>query len=636
MLMNVETPSESSILPDETVRLNALKSYAVLDTLPEEAFDRLTELSAELFQVPIALVSFVDEHRQWFKSCHGLNFHETDRSLSFCAHALEADEVLVIPDATQDPRFAENPLVTGEAHFRFYAGAPLITPQGERLGTLCVLDTVPRSEFTAADQRTLNTLAASVMSELELRKEISGRRHAEAVNAAILAASLDAIFTLDDQGTITDWNAAASRLTGYDRQEVLGRSARTLVSETNGETVGEEFWNLLQEQPLHMIRRFAASMAHRDGTVFPGEVTLLTLNVEDQRVYTLTLRDLTMQEATRAELREQHNLLQAIVSSVPEMIYVKDLQRRYVLINPAGATHFGRPVSDILGRTDEQLLPKSTAAGSHLRDDEVFSSGQGLLYEVKARLPDGQLRAFWSSKTLYRDSEGKPIGLIGVSTDITERKVAEVTIRQHNAHLTQRVEQAQLEILERLARAAEYRDDDTGEHMLRVGTTAASLARALGLNDAETELVRRTAPLHDVGKIGISDTVLLKPGRLTPEEFKMVKRHSLIGAEILQGGTSLLVEMAELIARTHHERWDGSGYPEGLLGEAIPLVGRIVAVADVLDALVSERPYKQAWSLPAALAEIEAQAGRQFDPQVVQALLNLYAPSKIIQTDLKS
>jgi putative two-component system response regulator len=142
-------------------------------------------------------------------------------------------------------------------------------------------------------------------------------------------------------------------------------------------------------------------------------------------------------------------------------------------------------------------------------------------------------------------------------------------------------------------------------------------------------LLRRAAPLHDVGKIGIPDAILLKPGKLTPEEFELMKTHTTIGAEILSGGRSPLVRLAQNIALTHQERWDGSGYPRGLAGEAIPLEGRIVALVDVLDALTHERPYKLAWPLDEAVAEIARQSGRQFDPRLVAVFLQLYAEGRL-------
>ncbi len=183
---------------------------------------------------------------------------------------------------------------------------------------------------------------------------------------------------------------------------------------------------------------------------------------------------------------------------------------------------------------------------------------------------------------------------------------------------------AHLEVIDRLAMAAEYRDDETGEHIKRVGQTSALLARALRLPSDQVLLIRRAATLHDVGKIGIPENILLKPGRLTPDEFEVMKSHTTIGARILSGGAFPLLQMAEEIALTHHERWDGSGYPRGLKGEAIPLVGRIVAVADVFDILSHPRPYKKAWTADEAIAELQRVAGTHFDPAVVSAFLDLH------------
>jgi diguanylate cyclase (GGDEF)-like protein len=190
---------------------------------------------------------------------------------------------------------------------------------------------------------------------------------------------------------------------------------------------------------------------------------------------------------------------------------------------------------------------------------------------------------------------------------------------------TQELEFAQLEIVSRLALAAEFRDDATGEHTYRVGRNAAMIAKELGWPQHEVETLRLAARLHDVGKIGISDAILLKRDRLTVSEYELMKDHTQIGARILSGGRSKILRLAEEIALTHHEHFDGSGYPRGLVGEGIPMSGRIVAVADVLDALTHERPYKRAWSVAEALAEIKRQSGRQFDPQVVEACLAVFA-----------
>lgn len=188
---------------------------------------------------------------------------------------------------------------------------------------------------------------------------------------------------------------------------------------------------------------------------------------------------------------------------------------------------------------------------------------------------------------------------------------------------TQQLIQAEIDTVECLAVAAEYRDDNTGQHTQRVGHSAARLAGALGLDEPEIVLLGRAAPLHDVGKIGIPDHILLKPDKLTAAEFTEIKAHAAIGHAILARHHTPLLQQAASIALTHHERWDGQGYPQGLVGADIPLAGRIVAVADVFDALAHQRPYKKAWLVEAALAEIQHQSGAQFDPAVVAAFLNL-------------
>lgn len=198
-----------------------------------------------------------------------------------------------------------------------------------------------------------------------------------------------------------------------------------------------------------------------------------------------------------------------------------------------------------------------------------------------------------------------------------------LTLEKRVAERTEDLERARLEMLDRLALAAEYRDDDTQQHAWRIGRTCGMLSSTLGLSEDQVELVGRASPLHDIGKIGLPDAVLLKPGRLTAAEFEQVKQHTTIGARILSGGHSPLLRLAHVIALTHHERWDGGGYPGGLIGEEIPVEGRIVAVADVFDALTHTRPYKSAWRIEDAVAEIRAQAGRQFDPCVVDAFLTL-------------
>jgi len=204
---------------------------------------------------------------------------------------------------------------------------------------------------------------------------------------------------------------------------------------------------------------------------------------------------------------------------------------------------------------------------------------------------------------------------VTVYSELLERRVHE---------RTEELRETQLEVVRRLAQAAESRDGDTGQHIERMSKLCERLALAIGWSVAEAELLRHAAALHDVGKIGIPDRVLLKPGKLDGEEWEVMKTHAMIGASMLADSRSELLQLAESIARTHHERWDGTGYPNRLRGEDIPIAGRICSICDVYDALVSPRPYKNAWAREDALAEIAAQSGRQFDPQLVEAFVGLF------------
>ncbi|RYG65188.1 PAS domain-containing protein [bacterium] len=493
---------------NEEQRLNALRSYQILDTPPEAAFERLTRLSARLFQTPISLVSLVDGNRQWFKSCFGIDTCESNREHSFCAYTILLDHVMVVPDATQDPRFSNNIFVTGEPHIRFYAGAPLVTPDGLNIGTLCVIDTKSR-QFDEQQQRILSDLAATVMDELELLRTARELSERELALRDILRSNSQlavAVSTLSSGVIITDAtipddpiiyaNDGFCSLTGYAPAEILGRNCRFLQGPDTDPVAVQEMREAIAQRRSHecILLNY-----RRDGSPFLNEI----------------------------------------------------------IINP------------------------------------VF------------------------------DGEGKLTSFVGVEHDVTEREQSRQSLEEKVQERTADLASSQMEILQRLARAAEFRDDDTGRHTQRVAHNSALIARALGLPETQVELIREAAPLHDVGKIAISDLILLKPGKLTKEEFDAMKTHAAIGAALLSEGKSEVVQIAERIAGGHHECWDGGGYPKGISGEEIPIEARILAVADVFDALTHERTYKKAWSVEAAVAEITQQSGYQFDPKIVEAFLTL-------------
>jgi putative two-component system response regulator len=213
---------------------------------------------------------------------------------------------------------------------------------------------------------------------------------------------------------------------------------------------------------------------------------------------------------------------------------------------------------------------------------------------------------------------------------VRSRVKTHVTLHRHSLSLEAQVRErtaelleTRLEIIRRLGRAGEYRDNETGMHVLRMSHIARLVALRLGVSAGEAELVLQAAPMHDVGKIGIPDRILLKPGPLDRDEWELMKRHTTIGAEIIGDHPSELLRTARVIALRHHERWDGSGYPDGLSGEAIPKIARVVAIADVFDALLSERPYKAPWTVEATVETLRAQSGRHFEPGAVTALLEV-------------
>jgi CHASE2 domain-containing sensor protein len=198
-----------------------------------------------------------------------------------------------------------------------------------------------------------------------------------------------------------------------------------------------------------------------------------------------------------------------------------------------------------------------------------------------------------------------------------DNELLEARVRER----TQELWETQIEVVQRLGTAVDWRDAETGHHIQRIGHFCERLALEIGMEPADAELLRHASALHDVGKVGIPDGILTKPGRLTDEERETMKTHTTIGGNILSGSASELVRLAQEIALTHHEHWDGNGYPNGVSGERIPLAGRICAICDVFDALLSTRPYKEAWSIDRALEEIERVSGSQFDPGLVQAFV---------------
>ncbi|MDO8963501.1 MAG: response regulator [Coriobacteriia bacterium] len=244
--------------------------------------------------------------------------------------------------------------------------------------------------------------------------------------------------------------------------------------------------------------------------------------------------------------------------------------------------------------------------------------------------PDQKLRALTAGA---KDFLSKPFDLSEVLTrvqNLLEVRLLHKQLLQSNESLEERVRErtrelreTQMEVIRRLTRATELRDDSTGLHVVRMGLLCERLGSAVGMAPSDCELLLNAGPMHDIGKIGIPDAILLKPGKLTPEEWDVMKTHTTIGADLLADGHSELTQFACVMALSHHERWDGSGYPNGLAGEQIPLLARICGLCDVFDALISDRPYKKAWSVEDAGAHIRDEGGQHFDPNLAELFVEI-------------
>jgi PAS domain S-box-containing protein/putative nucleotidyltransferase with HDIG domain len=332
------------------------------------------------------------------------------------------------------------------------------------------------------------------------------------------------------------------------------------------------------------------------------------------------------------EVAEGETRFRFAVEQTPAVVYLADP-------GEVSEWHYVSPyVQTLLGFSPEEWKADPGLWLRQVHPDDLplaVSDERRILETGKPNATDYRIRTKAGEEKWVRDvslgvmNHGRRV-MQGVIYDITELKHAQEAARGRERVLrdivterTHEVERSRLEMMQRLAIAAELHEEGTREHTLRVGRIAARLAHELGQDPTAVELIADAAPLHDIGKLGVSNTILLKEGSLNPEEEATMRLHTLVGARILADSTIPALQAAEEIALTHHEHWDGTGYPEGLAEDDIPLPGRITRVADVFDALTHTRPYKQAWSLAEALEEIERGSGTRYDPQVVAALLSI-------------
>ncbi|MEX2447479.1 MAG: HD domain-containing phosphohydrolase [Solirubrobacterales bacterium] len=347
---------------------------------------------------------------------------------------------------------------------------------------------------------------------------------------------------------------------------------------------------------------------------WPGQLLITTMNA---------LRQRELEIAQRAHSKALEDRLQILMDRAPVPIYIKGSDRRYLLANRVAHEVAGLRPGELIGLGDTDIMPPE--AERQVAETDHLVLDQGGTYEAEETLQVGdRLRTFFTVKFPYVDDQGEIAGISGISTDITDKKRAETLAAQLATEQERAIEElraSRQETVERLAKALEVHDDETGRHVNRMATIAALLAARVGLDPDRVLLLRTAAPMHDVGKVATPDGILQKQGPLAPEEREEMERHTTFGYEILADSESELLQLAGTIALTHHERWDGGGYPQGLAGEEIPIEGRIAAVADVFDALLSDRCYRSALSLDDAVEVMREGRGTHFDLQVVDALL---------------
>ncbi len=341
------------ILPDEEARLAALEAFNILDTPPDPSLDVITRLAADRFGTEIALVSLVDRERQWFKSRHGLEVCETARSISFCTHSIASDTVMVVPDALLDPRFATGPLVQGPPHIRFYAGAPLITADGHRLGTLCVIDSRPRPGFDGRETAALQLMARLVMDQIE-----SGQlREQQRVYKLIAETSTDAFVCSDAHSRITHWNRAAEAMFGWTAGEALGQTLDLIIPNRHRHGHNSGMERLRLRGPTKLVGKTVEVPATvKAGHEIPIELSLGMWPAEGEGApegFAAIIRDGTnrkLMEAQRAATEARLAQQLAAIEASDDGIAITDADGKFMFMNQAHATMFGYPdVESLMG-----------------------------------------------------------------------------------------------------------------------------------------------------------------------------------------------------------------------------------------------------------------------------------------------
>ena len=448
----------------------------------------------------------------------------------------------------------------------------------------------------------------------EKQRAVNALRENEEKYRSLFELSPESITLVGLDGIILDCNEATAVIAGLPRGELIGKSFLQLgvLDEADIPTLMERFAQIADGK---LFEPFQVKVIRGDKDMRWVEIHLALLK-RDGEIYAIQViaRDITASKYAEESLRSTNELLQALINAAPLAIDMVDTDANIRLWSPAAEHLFGWQADEVIGKP-LPFVPDElrSEVEEQIRNELLGNSHYGL--ETCRKRKDGSLVdvQLWTSP--LHDSDGEIIGSVGILSDITERKRAEQQIQALNAELLLAYD----ETLEGWARALDLRDNNTEDHSVRVMDLTMSLARVLGIPEQDLIHVRRGALLHDIGKMGIPDAILLKPGPLTEEEWQMMRMHPVFAYDLLSGIPFL--RLALDIPYCHHEKWDGSGYPRGLSGEQIPLAARIFSVVDVWDALGSDRPYREKWPESQIIEYIRKEAGTRFDPHIVELFL---------------
>jgi PAS domain S-box-containing protein len=592
------------------------------------------------------------------------------RAHTFCQRMLDGRIPSLVPDVRADDRTASMP-VTRNWSAGAVASVRLTLSDGRLWGTLCALSHHARS-FDYRDLQFLTVLARLISDQHELARA--------AADVGRLAAQLDipdeATMTLTPDGVVIDWNDANERRFGYSAGDAIGRNLVDLLAPAER---GDALRNLVKAavgagtviERHERTRAAGGNVAPVAMTLSPilearGEVSSISVASRDipealyQAHYRMVERQVVNSLSTAADISEAATgMLRGVGEGMDCQIgtlWEVDDAEQVLRCSAVWTTEYAGRTSFAQSIRDDHFNRGEGVPG------RVWETGRSVWIEGIERVAERRMQAAAAAE--LRTAVGVPLRLAGKVVGVVEflsgnltprdpdmltmgeaivarladalaRHRAQEALRAANQALEARVlertselegvvaelEAAQIETVRRLSTAVEFRDQDTGAHIARISGFAARIARRAGLAPGDCQLIERASPLHDVGKVAIPDSVLLKPGALTPAERALMETHAEIGHRLLDGSDSPVLQMAAVIALTHHERYDGTGYPRRLAGDEIPVEGRIVAIADVFDAITSDRVYRPAITLEQATAVLREGRGTHFDPALLDHFL---------------